>query len=56
MNSRVHPKYKTRYRVTNWANFDKALAQRGDITLWISPAAFKPWNAKASGKRGAPQK
>ena len=24
MNSRVHPKYKTRYGVTNWAEYDQA--------------------------------
>jgi hypothetical protein len=56
MNSKVHPNYKTKYRVTNWANYDKALVQRGDITLWITPTAIRAWNAKASGKRGAPQK
>jgi hypothetical protein len=33
MNSRVHPKYKTKYRVSNWAEYDRALVQRGDITI-----------------------
>ena len=56
MNSRVHPKYNTKYRVTNWSEYDRALVQRGDITLWISPEAIKGWNAKPSGRRGAPQK
>jgi IS5 family transposase len=56
MNSRVHPKYKTKYRVTNWAEYDQALVQRGDITLWISPEAIMAWRAKPSGRRGAPQK
>ncbi|MFT5290081.1 MAG: hypothetical protein ACI8QS_002683 [Planctomycetota bacterium] len=56
MNSRVHPKYKTRYRVTNWSEYDQALVQRGDITMWISPAAIKGWTAKPSGRCGAPQK
>ena len=56
MTSRVHPKYKTRYRVTNWVEYDQALVERGDITLWISPEAIKGWTAKASGRRGAPQK
>ena len=49
MNSRVHPKYKTKYRVTNWAEYDRALVQRGDITVWISPSAMKAWAAKPSG-------
>ena len=56
MNSRVHPKYKTRYRVTNWPEYDRALVNRGDLTLWISPGAIKAWNAKPSGCRGAPCK
>ena len=25
MNSRVHPKYKTKYRVSNWAEYDRTL-------------------------------
>ncbi len=33
MNSRVHPKYKSKYRITNWVEYDKALVRRGDITL-----------------------
>ena len=56
MNSRVHPKYKTKYRVTNWTEYDQALVKRGDITLWISPSAILAWTAKASGRRGAPRK
>jgi hypothetical protein len=39
MNSRVHPKYKIKDRVINWADYDKALVQRGDITLWSFVAA-----------------
>ena len=56
MNSRVHPSYKTRYRVTNWPEYERSLVQRGDITIWLSPAAIKSWNAKPSGRRGAPRK
>ena len=56
MKSRVHPKYKTKYRVTNWAEYDQVLVKRGDITLWISPNAIKAWTAKPSGRRGAPRK
>ncbi len=25
MKSRVHPKYKTKYRVKNWASYDRAV-------------------------------
>ena len=33
MKSRVHPKYKANYRVTNWPPCDRSLVQRGDITI-----------------------
>ena len=38
MKSRVHPKYKTKYRVKNWASYDRTLVRRGDITIeaWTS--------------------
>jgi IS5 family transposase len=56
MNSRVHPKYKTKYRVSNWSDYDLALVQRGDITLWISEDAIASWNPAPSGRRGAQRK
>lgn len=52
----MHPKYKTKYRITNWADYDKALVKRGDITLWISEDAIKSWTPLRTGKRGAPRK
>jgi IS5 family transposase len=56
MNSRVHPKYKTKYRVSNWPDYDLALVQRCDITLWISEDAIASWNPAPSGRRGAQRK
>ena len=56
MNSRVHPKYKTKYRVTNWAEYDRALVRRGDITLWISKAAIDTWKPAPLGRRGGQRK
>ncbi len=56
MKSRVHPKYKTKYRVGNWADYDQALVQRGDITLWISADASDTWSPTPSGKRGRRRK
>jgi hypothetical protein len=53
MNSRVHPKYKTKYRVTNWPEYDRALVQRGNITLWISDDAIVSWKPAPTGLRGA---
>ena len=56
MRSRVHPKYKTKYRVSNWAKYDRGLVQRGDITLWISEDAIASWKPAPSGKRGGHRK
>ncbi|MFT4542230.1 MAG: hypothetical protein ACI841_002983 [Planctomycetota bacterium] len=56
MNSRVHPNFKTRHRVTNWADYEQALVQRGDITLWITPAAIRAWTPRSLGRRGAPRR
>ncbi|MFT4543436.1 MAG: hypothetical protein ACI841_003950 [Planctomycetota bacterium] len=56
MNSRVHPNFKTKYRVTNWAAYDRALVQRGDITLWITPEAINAWKAKPVARRDPPRR
>ena len=50
--SRVHPKYKTKYHVGNWPDYDRALAQRGDLTLWPTPDAIAEWETAGVGKRG----
>jgi transposase len=48
----VHPKYKTKYRVGNWPEYDRALVQRGDVTLWLAPEAIARWEVAGVGKRG----
>ena len=52
MKSSVHPKYKTTYHVGNWPAYDRALVQRGDITVWLAPDAIATWEAVGVGKRG----
>ena len=52
MKSRVHPKYKTKYHVGNWPAYDRALVQRGDITVWLAPDAIATWEAVGVGNRG----
>jgi IS5 family transposase len=52
MNSRVYPTYKTKYRVANWASYDRALVGRGDVTLWVSPEAIASWEPAGVGTRG----
>ena len=56
MKSRVHPKYKTKYCVKNWASYDRTLVRRGDITIWLSPAAIAAWEPDRAGTRGAQRK
>ena len=46
--SRIHPQYKTEYHVRNWAEYDRALMDRGDVTLWLAPGAIASWAAEAS--------
>ena len=52
MKSRVHPKYKTKYRVGNWRAYERALVQRGDVTLWLSADATDAWRPAPSGRPG----
>ena len=52
MRSRVHPTYKTKYRLGNWPAYDRSLVERGDITFWISKDAIDSWKPAPSGKRG----
>jgi IS5 family transposase len=56
MKSRVHPTYKTKYRVRNWASYDRALVRRGDITVWLSPEAIADWEPAGRGTRGGQRK
>ena len=51
MKSSVHPKYTTQYRVGNWAEYDRALVRRGDVTLWLTPDAIATWAAAGVGRR-----
>ncbi len=41
--SRVHPKYKTQYRISNWALYDQSLVKHEDLTIWISEDAITQW-------------
>ena len=56
MRSKVHPKYKTKYRVGNWSAYEQALVQRGDVTLCLSADATDAWRPSPSGRPGAPKK
>ena len=38
--SRVNRKYKTKYRVRNWREYERGLRSRCDITIWLSDEAI----------------
>ena len=44
--ARRHRIPKQRHRVTNWAEYDAALRQRGSLTVWFTEAAVAAWRAE----------
>jgi hypothetical protein len=34
---------KQRHRVTNWAEYDASLGQRGSLTVWVTDDATAVW-------------
>src|SRR6185295_120024 len=44
--ARRHRIPKQRHRVTNWAEYDAALRQRGSLTVWFSQEAIAAWRAE----------
>lgn len=48
------PKKKTR-RISNWSEYNKALVNRGSLTVWFDEDTIKSWfNMRTSKKRGRP--
>jgi len=46
---------KQKYRIRNWADYNKSLINRGSITFWINEESIKNWNSKGNnGKKGRP--
>ena len=49
------PVKKQQYRVRNWKGYNKALINRGSLTIWCDSHAINRWlNQQRSGKRGRP--
>src|SRR5215213_5160553 len=49
---RRHRIPRARYRVTNWPDYDRALQQRGSLTVWVTPEALAAWHPPRTGRRG----
>jgi Transposase DDE domain len=43
---------RARYRVTNWPEYDRALQQRGSLTVWVTPEALAAWHPPKTGRPG----
>jgi len=37
-------KTKRTYRLRNWSQYNKALVQRGSLTIWVSKSVLQAWN------------
>jgi Transposase DDE domain len=46
---------RARYRVQNWPEYDCALQQRGNLTVWVAPEALAAWQPPRTGQRGRPR-
>jgi hypothetical protein len=50
--ARRHDIPKQRHRVTNWAEDDAALRQRGSLTIWFTVEPIAAWRAEPRPTRG----
>ena len=49
----TRPRRKTIYHIRNWSAYDRALVQRGSLTIWISEEALVAWAYQGPRQRGA---
>jgi hypothetical protein len=49
----TRPRRKTIYHIRNWSAYDRALVQRGSLTIWISEEALTSWAYHGPRQRGA---
>src|ERR687897_3299711 len=38
-------RFRARYRIRNWPQYEAGLKRRGDLTLWLEEAAIAGWHA-----------
>ena len=48
--SRVNRKYKTKYRIRNWKEYERGLRSRGDVTIWLSEEAIAAWTPEKNDR------
>ncbi len=54
--SKVNRKYKTKYRVGNWPEYERGLRSRGNLTIWFDAEAITAWTPSKTGRRGGQQR
>ncbi len=50
--SRVNRRYRAKYRVLNWREYERSLRNRGDVTIWLCEKAIGAWTPAKNGLRG----
>jgi len=45
MNTNRPLRFRARYRIRNWPQYEAGLKRRGDLTLWLDEAAIAGWQA-----------
>jgi IS5 family transposase len=49
-------KTQAKYRIRNWGEYNRALIQRGSLTVWFSEEALGKWHStNHTGQKGRPQ-
>ena len=51
--ARRHHISRPQRKVTNWAEYDAALRQRGSLTVWVTDEAIEQWKAAPRTTPGA---
>jgi len=44
-----------KYHIRNWPEYNKALVNRGSLTIWFSNESIEKWNAQPCSNRGRPR-
>ena len=48
--NRRHKIKKSRYKVTNWHNYNHGLRQRSEVTIWFTEEAIADWHPFSKNK------
>jgi hypothetical protein len=49
----TRPRRKAIYHIRNWSAYDRALVQRGSLTVWVTDDALRAWPYPGPVQRGA---